>query len=529
LSRPYSSAAATDSRLCQQLSSLYNSRILIWCLVGLGAFLRLAQFLHNRSLWWDESTIALDVLGRSYLELFKPAAFYDQTSPLGFLLFEKIAVQALGNNEYVLRLVPLVSGIAALFLFYFVAKRLLAPGAVPLALLLFAISEYLVYFSSELKHYSSDVAITLLLILAAIGIQSRELTLRRAFLFSILGMVAVWFSSAVVFVLAGIGLTLILVNLAKRQWTRAGKLVVICSFWALSFFILYFVYLSNLESSESLLEFWSGRSGEPGAPAGGAFAPLPPMSLDDLRWYIDTFLGVFVNPVGLPLAGIAGLTFVVGCAELYVDNKEYFLLLISPILVTLLASGLEKYPFQERLLLFTVPLFLLFVAAGVEQIVRTTKKRSPIIAITVVVLLLFQPVLRAGSHLLRPPTLLEIEPLLSYVREHKQEGDILYLYYGVERPFKYYAERYGFDEEDYIVGVNSWDNWDEYIQDLDKLRGNSRVWLLFAHVWQGNGIDEERFFLDHLDSIGRRLDTATSTGASVYLYDLSIEVSETDG
>ena len=79
------------------------------------------------------------------------------------------------------------------------------------------------------------------------------------------------------------------------------------------------------------------------------------------------------------------------------------------------------------------------------------------------------------------------------------------------------------------MGVNSWDNWDEYIQDLDKLRGNSRVWLLFAHVWQGNGIDEERFFLDHLDSIGRRLDTATSTGASVYLYDLSIEVSETDG
>jgi len=60
----------------------------------------------------------------------------------------------------VLRFMPLLFGIGALFLFSQVARACLSRGAAPLAVLLFAINEPLIYYSSEVKQYSCDVAIT---------------------------------------------------------------------------------------------------------------------------------------------------------------------------------------------------------------------------------------------------------------------------------------------------------------------------------------------------------------------------------
>jgi hypothetical protein len=44
--------------------------------------------------------------------------------------------------------------------------------------------------------------------------------------------------------------------------------------------------------------------------------------------------------------------------------------------------------------------------------------------------------------------------------------------------------------------------------------------VLFAHVYARGGVDEERFILHHLDTMGARRDRFQRTGASVYLYDL---------
>jgi hypothetical protein len=68
--------------------------------------------------------------------------------------------------------------------------------------------------------------------------------------------------------------------------------------------------------------------------------------------------------------------------------------------------------------------------------------------------------------------------------------------------------------------VGSRDFWRNYINDLDKLRGNKRVWVLFSHVCTWEGVDEEKYFLSYLNSIGTKMDAFKSVGASVYLYDL---------
>ena len=78
-----------------------------------------------------------------------------------------------------------------------------------------------------------------------------------------------------------------------------------------------------------------------------------------------------------------------------------------------------------------------------------------------------------------------------------------------------------FHENDYVLGVSSLGAWEIYIRDLDKLRGNKRVWVLFSHSWT-----EEQFFLSYLDSIGGRVDSFKKRGAAVYLYDLGESIKD---
>ncbi len=115
----------------------------------------------------------------------------------------------------------------------------------------------------------------------------------------------------------------------------------------------------------------------------------------------------------------------------------------------------------------------------------------------------------------------EIRPVIRYLQEHQKGRDVLYLYYSSQPAFQYYQQRYGYEDDDYIVGVVSKNNLDNYIKDLNRLRGNERVWVLFSHVSNGRGAYEQGFFLRYLDSIGQRRDSFKREGAGVYLYDLS--------
>ncbi len=143
----------------------------------LGVILRVTQYLINRSLWYDEALLALNILHHPFSETFQPLR-YHQGAPIGFLLLEKLAVVLAGKSEMGLRIIPLIAGISALFLFWYVARLYVSPKAVPVALLLFALCPALVYYSSEVKQYSSDVAVTLVLLWMASRLADGPLTLK---------------------------------------------------------------------------------------------------------------------------------------------------------------------------------------------------------------------------------------------------------------------------------------------------------------------------------------------------------------
>jgi hypothetical protein len=195
----------------------------------------------------------------------------------------------------------------------------------------------------------------------------------------------------------------------------------------------------------------------------------------------------------------------------------------SSVPFTLLASGLHKYPLTDRFLLFIVPCVVLVIAAGAQEIIDKSRRNLPIMAIATLGLLFLHPVFYASYHLTNPRTKEEIRPVIEFVNHRRSPDDVLYVYYGAQNAFEYYKNRNGFADQKYIVGVASRHNVSKYFADLERLRGNKRVWIIFSHVHSETGVDEEKFLLLCLESLGTRLDVFKRDGAAAYLYDLSVQ------
>jgi hypothetical protein len=289
---------------------------------------------------------------------------------------------------------------------------------------------------------------------------------------------------------------------------------------------------------------------------------------------------MFSNPADLPFPIAAGLVFAAGCVGLFLKRKTHLLMLASPLLFTLLASGLHKYPFGRRLLLFAVPLLLIILVSGIEFIVERARPVAWVIGFVIVEVLLFQivpgvfdipshnrpvlfiaisvvmiavfglfhitrkptlyarslgavilfclllqPVGGATRSALNPPVREDVRPVLAYVKDHRQPGDLIYVYHHHRASFLYYAPKYGFTPDDYVLGEDERTHWDNkenpaYTRDLDQLRGR-RVWFVFSFVRTIAGVNEEEYLVRYLYRIGSRLEGIKSAGASAYLYDLA--------
>ena len=498
--------ARVMEKLKEEARRLLLSGRLQWLLVGLGVGLRLVAYLHNRSLWRDEALLASNIESRSYAGLLQPLE-NQQAAPVGFLMLERFVVQILGNSEYALRLVPLLAGITSLFLMRSVAKKAVALEAVPIALGFFAISERAVYYSSEVKQYSTDVAICLALVLAAIELRARTLQWQSAALFGLAGALAVWLSHPSVFVLAGIGTTLFLSCCWRREWSKARLILAAASLWAISFAVSYVAVLRETSHSSFLLTFWDDY---------GGFVPAAAAAPSQAWWFISAFVKAFENPAGFNWGVLAAFAFLLGCVSALYYRRSGLLMLAAPIPFVLLASALRTYPFLDRLLLFLVPSLLLLIAEGVHLAARKTV----IVGVALAAALFVHPMINAAVNITGDHSREDIKPALAYVRRNWQEGDVLYVHYAVKRLFKYYAGRTGFEEDDYFKGAKKPDDPSEFLQDLDQLRRNRRVWVLFL-VRNDRTAQERQSFLDQVSLLGERIDAFETTGISVFLYELS--------
>ena len=99
-----------------------------WLLVALGVILRLLEYGDNRKLYRDERYL-LDNLVRYEIHDFTTTLTENQLAPPGFLAVERIMVRLPLPVALAGRLVPLLCGIASMFLMRSVAHRYVSPTA----------------------------------------------------------------------------------------------------------------------------------------------------------------------------------------------------------------------------------------------------------------------------------------------------------------------------------------------------------------------------------------------------------------
>ena len=496
-------------KLTNRLNNLYNSKVLLWSIIGLGILVRLVQYLSTRSLWLDEAALASSIVSRSYNGLFQ-LLDYNQVAPVGFLMIERFFVGALGDSEYSLRLLPLLAGILSILIFYRLAEGIVTARALPIALLLFSCSRFLIHYSADLKQYSTDVAVTLILFLMARHVLSRDWSVYRVILFAVVGATSIWFSHPSVFILAGVGLTIILVYATQREWKRIAVFLPVFFVWAGNFIISYVCILSKYHASFVMIDYWHY-----------GFMPFPPLSFAEIQWFSTALEGWFRNPGGFSSSVVLVAFFgILGYISIFKNSRKYFILLLSGIPFALAASSLQAYPFGGRVILYTVPILLLGVAEGTELIRKKLWPYIPVTAGFIVLFIVLPPVFRVGTLIAKPFVCEEIKPVLKYVEENHRERDVIYFYRGAQKAYKYYADRYDLSDARIILGTMA-KKLDQYREDLETFRGGKRVWLIFTHSKEKEGLDEEAFFLYHLNRMGSCLDSFKSPGCSVYLYDLS--------
>lgn len=498
-----------------------------WIFILLGIALRLRRYLANRSLWLDEASLALNIVNRTYSELTRPLD-YDQGAPLGFLYAVKLTTQIFGNHDYVLRIVPLLSGILALYLMYRLASEYFGMYGLP-ALAMFSLSGSMVAYSAELKQYSSDVLFALLLTYFALHCVGEQKDWGNIFKLGITGAVAVWMSHPAIFELAVIGILLVVEKFYRRSFKIIYWLTGVGIAWSLSFLATYLISLRQLIGNDNLQDYWQS-----------SFAPMPPW--ENWIWYRNVLVALLpqVNPSFFPyvlqsyqpdhLINVCLLLILCGGVYLLWRHWEAALLITSPILLMFLASSLRLYPISERFLYFWFPALLFLLAEGMRLVYSLLANFNKKVALTgyglLVLTLIWSSLPQSYKDAVNPPMGEDIKPVLAYLSDHIEPGDILYIHNGSINPYLYYESEYELDAGEVFIAYKSY-NFKRFIIDVENFRGSDRIWFVFSHVTSCDcdgelGLEERvQAHIRILDGNGIQLDHFEASRAYAYLYDLN--------
>ena len=151
---------------CDPQSASRRLEWTIWAFVGLGVVLRIARYAMDYPLWWDEAFVAVNLIRRDYLALLRPLD-YGQVCPILFLWAELTVVKLLGFSEWSLRLFPLTCGILSVFLFRYLASRVVQGVPLLLATAIFAVAYHPMRHAADVKPYASDLVAALALMAVA--------------------------------------------------------------------------------------------------------------------------------------------------------------------------------------------------------------------------------------------------------------------------------------------------------------------------------------------------------------------------
>ena len=465
---------------------------LFYVLIGAGVLMALANIFHNRSLWFDEALLSLNIVGKSYSGLLKPLDD-NQVAPIGFLCVEKFISNLFGNSDWSLRIFPFFSFLLSIPLLYFLAIRLSDSKQVALLSCVFFVFNYfIVYYSGEVKQYSSDVFVVLLLLYMGIKYSSLN-DLKSIFWYSFIGSFAIFISNVSIIILFSNATLLMYNNYSKNKKIISSSILPVL-FWLFTFCSYYFLFIQHHPSKRSMLRYWQAKD---------AFMPTNPFKVDFILFFLSKLKMIFTDLVFINEAGWFFIpVFILGIIKL-LKNKKAILMISLPVIIHFLLSALKLYPFHSRLILYLVPLLLIVVSIGLFQFHSNVKKKFLKLSLVI----LFTPLIISLLSMAKkiPIEKEEVKKCMSYINQDRTTIDCIYIYCSSAPAFKFYKSSYSklSNIDSCIFGDWHRDNWSLHANEVLSLKGNS--WLVFSEVYRVDGKNEEEYIIDLLRSSGYRI------------------------
>lgn len=319
-------------------------------IIAFGIFIRTHVFLQGVSLFGDEGAIVLNLYDKSYSDLFFPLN-YEQQAPPFFLIISKFILMKYGLNEVMLRLVPYLSSVISLILFYLLCSKIFKNHiSTVVATFLFAFNIPLVEFSQILKPYSSDSLFAILIMLVILTLDLGKMNVKKIIFLSFLTVLNFWCAYSTVIFTFSYALLFLIKNFLSKDYVKLKYSAIFAGVNLLGIIIYYFTNLHKAVSSKYLLSFWANNYG---------FLPNTYKEFMNLIHFMFNMN----NLEGLILTSVL---FVFGAYFLFKNNSFKFWIVMSPILSTMLLGLFHLYPFADRLIIFLIPNFVIIIASSLD-------------------------------------------------------------------------------------------------------------------------------------------------------------------
>jgi len=481
-----------------------NSVLLLVIMIGI--FISIFQILYNRSLWLDESYLALNIMNRSNFQLLQTLD-YCQVAPILFLQIEKIFSSLMGNSEFVFRLFPLVCYWGSIYFVYKILKILqLNLIVIILTLSLYVFNGTIIYYSSEVKQYMIDVLVITCMFYAIL--KSYKSVKNKYYLLGVLGIIGILLSNVSPIILLCCGLYMLYIDF-KGERKEIKQIIIVSLIWFVFFIIYYLLFIYNHPTTEFMLWYWSSV---------GAFMPTNLFDISFYQFLVRKYYIFYHDLFDFGWIGFYSLQmlFLLGCYNLIEKRKLSILILsLAPIIVHLVLSSLKLYPFDLRLILYTCPAMLIIFSFGLEFAYNyiTSLDRSIVRILSVPAIILF---LLFNVYSKLPLEKSELKKCLTYLKENMDDKEKLYISYYSGFAFKYYNEtsRIGFTNDSINMGKIG--NYETFMEEVNALDG--KVWFVFSDFIDINfkllmkeQFDDKRHLL---------IKEFKTTGASVLYYDI---------
>lgn len=493
--------------LTRLLGSWYLPVLIVLC----GIILRLQPYITNQDFWVDELYTVSHVLGGLGIPR--------STQSVGFIALTKLLTLFLGTSEMAFRFLPQIASQLVLLLFYFLLRYkyfVKSKYAQILGIALFAFSSELILFSWESKQYAIDTLFTVILLFSIDFFfpAKKNLSLRKMALFTIIGMMLMPISYPMIFVLAGILISVFLREVTESRNKKNFLLIFsVSTVILITFGYLYFTYMEPVANAKPILGYWKN-----------SYLPFPFKSLEDFEGFFVKISDIFVDPAGLRVSYLAILLATIGFLR---KVKYTFKWTVAGfiIMLTLLAALLQKYPIG-RPMLFITPILILVIVNGAQLIWDMAKAYNPqiryAVGVLVALLLLMNPIISAYENYKEPELRSEVKKSTEKVATKYQDSDWLYISLNSRHTYKYYALKSGFyNKKQSVFAANFSKSREEYDKTLAPLLKKDRVWVAFGNLNKKISFDERDYVISKFKEHGDQVFKYQTVKTEVYLFDLT--------